>query len=750
MMGGPAPMMRPPGPVGMPMAGPPPMPMGAPPLGPAPAPALPPPPMPSPLALAGGGMPLPMPMQQAGIDPMRMLADPMMLMLVLQLIAEDEEAQNGPVYEPWFKPKDYPKPMSTAIQHKAWRDKALYEPLIRRMAADRQILLLLDVGKWRDHNEDIEAVFSDPSLVHDYMLQVNLVAGCDLNYDAKARTLDEEALAEKKELFAHAFRDHNERRHARMYGTELSYDEVKFFAGMGHVVARIVYDLNARSDQCPIKMDLLDPATCFPTWDGERGMLSMTRLYAERVKTICATWETKKNKVKDTILESFVETKDGKRLATMDDMVEVIEYWDRDHNVVIANGVEVFHWEHKYGFVPFVYVRTPFGDSGPTSLHALHRTTGVIDGGTLTAAEIASKGLSVIWASKLTHTQRETLLGTLMTEVNKVRNPPRSFEQDMAIYGSAPQVSDAPGGITLLRKNLENEVPGPQKPGMSLIPAVMAAVNEANQRGLMPASSYGLTMNANESGTAIEGLNESGRDKISPLLKGMTRYHTECAEMALRLVRDWGHLMGSEGDKGSLYVPRINPDPSEDGYVKLTPKELRQVGIEIRVKMTSLRLQNLGNLGNALGIWKSNGWIEDIEALEMRGVRDPKATLRRIQIQELKNSDDYKRIAIMKMLREEGDLEGIQILQQMMMKELMAAQNGGQPGGPPQGGPPPGMPPTAPGGPNTMGGNIPGQPQGPQMQNPLAGGGLGMPAQINPQILMPGPDRGLPSGPGQM
>lgn len=725
----------PPGPPMVPVPGP--MPMAGPPMGG--MPPLPAPPMPSPLALAGGGMPMPMPMQQAGVDPMQMLADPQMLMLVLQLIAENEEAQNGPIYDPWFRPGDYPRPTSTAVQQKAWSDQQLYDLLVQRMAADRQILLLLNVGRWRDFNEDVEQTFTDPALVHDFMLQVNLVAGCDLNYDAKARTLDEEEIAEKKELFAHGFRDHNERRHATMYGTDLAYDEVKFYAGTGHICSRIVYDLQSRSDQCPIRMDLLDPATCYPTWDGQRGLKSMVRVYAERVDTIVATWETKKNKVKRTLLETYVGKDDKRRLASMDDTVEVIEYWDRNHNIVVANGVEVFHWEHKYGFVPFVYMRTPFGDAGPTSLHALHGTPPNMSNMTVTRAEIASKGLSVIWASKLTHTQREVLLGTLMTEINKVRNPERTFEQDMSIYGSAPQVSNAPGGITLLRKNLENEAPGPQKPGMSLIPAVMAAVNEANQRGLMPASAYGLTMNANESGTAIEGLNESGRDKISPLLKGLTKYHIACAEMALRLVRDWGHLMGSDGEKGSLYVPRLNPDPREDGYVRLEPKELRQVGIEIRCKLTSLRLQNLGNLGNALSIWKNNGWIEDIEALEMRGVRDPKATLRRIQVQELKNSDDYKRIAIMKLLEEEKDFEGMRIFREMMAKEMMAAQSGGAPGGgPPPGGPPPGLPPGLPGGPGTMGGNVPGQMQGPQGAI-SPGGGLGMPSRLAPPLPAPGP-----------
>jgi len=725
------PMMNP----GQQQPGPPMTPAG-PAMGVAPLPGMnpqpqPPVPAPSPLGMMGGpegAQPM-----MGEMDPLSSLDDPQVMSALLDLMAEMEELQNGPIYPRWYKPKHYPKPKISDVIAKVNQDHELYQLLIKRIRADRRLLRLMDVGKFKDA-DDIEVTFQDASLVHDLALVITLLAGCDLNFEAKAKNMGERELAEKKEQFSHALRDQTSRRHFRIHGTDLSYDEAKFATETGHVVYRLELDFDAESDEIPVIVDLLDPVTCYPTWD-RNGLLTVTRLYADNVGTIVNTWDDDGEKGIEAALTSqkFRDpTTQADRYRTLDDKVEIMEYWDRRWKIIVASGVEVVRVEHRFGFVPFHYGRSPFGDAGPMSLEALHATHGQPSG--MTALEIASKGLSHIWATKTTHLQREAILGRLMTELKKSANPDRTFSQTPDRYGKKPLVSNAEGSISMLLEGSEKELPPVQKPGLSLAPPVLAAVGEANQRGMMPAAAYGVTMNANQSGTAIEGMNESGRDKTTPWLKMLCAAHIDVAEKAMTLVRDWGHLLGSEGQRGTFFIERSRPVPGKDDTIMLTPAELRQVGVKINCKMTSLRLSNLGNLGQAIMPWIQGGMMEKVEAMELRGVQDPLAALRRIEIEQFKSDPAYKQVAIMRWLQEEGLYEDALLYQQ-----IISAQGGAQGGPPPspagglQGGAQP---------PQAQNGGAPGGPIGPN-QAQGGQGSMGMPSRL------PGPPpstQGLPPG----
>lgn len=682
-------------------------------------------------------MAVPSPMGMAdpmamGADPLLMaMSDPMVMAELIRLITEEMEAQNGPVYPRWYKESNYPKPTMAVWEAKARQDQSLHQLLVKRILAEREVLQLRTVGQFPDAEPESEMQFSDPSLVHDFNLAVSLVAGCDVNYEAKARKLEDADIVERKEQAAHAFRERWKRRNQAMYSTDLAYDEVKIAMGTGRLCARFSLDFDAESDQFPIKADLLDPTTCFPTWEADRGLSTMTRVYSQTVEQVAAAFDDGKKDLKKKLLAIPATTEGGaERKRTMDDQVEVIEYWDRRWYAVSAAGIELVVAEHRFGHVPFVYMISPYGDAGPQTLHSLQPlVTG--PSGTV-QLDIASKGLSHIWATWKAHEQREAILGRMFTELKKTGNPPRTIAQDMAVYGEAPELSDQEGAINMLRRGLEEEVSGPQKQGFSLVAPIMGAVNEAAARGMMPASAYGLTQNANESGTAIEGLNESGRDKITPWLTMLQRWDSECAEKALAMFRDWGHLLGSDGQRGEFEIEMESPgDNGIDSFV-IEPADLRQVGVRIRSKRTSLRLANLGQLGASLATWKGNGWLLDEDALEMRGVENPRAYLRQVEIQEMKKDPQYRQIAILRMLEEEGDFEGAMLFRQMMQQQQQ------QPPSPPpqtQGGPP-GMDPRMPGGAGTMGGSPPGSGQGPQTAQPMTGS-LGMPSRL------PGPPPSL-------
>lgn len=667
------------------------------------------------------GMADPLGMMPVEPDPFAAaMGDPLVMMELIRLITEEANRKNGPTYPRWYKPSQYQKPKLSEYTAKARSDRNLYSRYIEQVANERLALNLKTVGQFPDAEEESEMQFQDPSMVHDYTLGVNLVAGCDVNYDARTHRAGDAEIVEKKELFAHAFREKWKRRNTAVYGTDLSYDEARFAMGTGRLVARLSLDFDAESDEVPIKADLLDPCTVFPTFD-DHGIASVTRVYYQTVAQVATTFDNEKVDIRKKLLAGATKNESGvERNREADDQVEVIEYWDRRWYAVSVEGHEAVNAEHKFGFVPFVYIVSPLGDAGQQSASAL--SSSVRSSIQTAQDDIASKGRSHIWAIWKAHEQREAILGRMFTELKKTGNPPRTVEQDPSIYGDAPALGDAEGGVYMMRAGLEREVGGPQKPGFSLIGPVMGAANEAQSRGMLPASSYGLTQNANESGTAIEGLNESGRDKITPWLTMMQRWDAECAEMSLRMVRDWGHLLGSDGSRGTFEIELFQK--GSDTVFTITPDEIRQVGTKIRSKRTSLRLSNLGALGNALSSWKANGWLLDEDALEMRGVEDPVAYLRRVQIQEMKKDPEYMKVKIIQMMEQEGDYAGAEMYRRMLQNQMR------QPAPPPPGGMPPGgMPPGAPGGPGTMGGSPPGSGAGPQMAQPIQGA-MGMPSRM--------------------
>ncbi len=737
----PMPLGPPPG-MQMPL-GPPPMPMGMgvpgippPGMGPAmmgmpppPPPGPPPGMMPSPLGMMPqpGVMP---PLGMGEMDPAAALQDPAVMMALIQLIIDDQSMQYGPVYPKWYRPGKYPKPTAASVIHRATQDKSLFGDLILRWQDDRKRLRLAVVGTFGDHDADAEETFTDASLALDMQLVTALLAGADIIHKVKAPRREMDNDAEKVENYLLRCREAAVHRHFLTHGTSLSVDEVKTSLTYGHLVTRILPDFEAESDEIPIIMDLLDPATCFPTWAAGRGLNTMTRVYTMSIDAITGTWDRDDTKVEKKLLAKPYRKQDGStRDRTTEDELEVTEYWDCRWHAVAVDGEIIHEWEHKFGRVPFVYSRSPIGEPAQVAEPAT-TTTGLFT----RRKEIAAKGLSHIAFMKKTHEQKEAIFGRMMTEVKKTGNPSRTFEQDLSVYGDAPRITNAEGGISMIRMGYEREVQTPMAQGFQLAPPVLAAIGDAATRGMMPRESYGSVSNSQQSGTAIEGLNESGRDKLTPWMIMLPQHHKEADELVLGYIRDWGHLMGSDMKKGNLLFDLVKPGQDQDRQQQITPDMLRKGNFRVEVRMTSLRLQNLGTMGQAVQMWKSMGLMEDVEALDMRGVQDAEAYLRRVEIQEFKRTEEYRKARLVQWMEEEGEpFDIIQIVRQLIMKP--EPQPGGGPPGMGPGGPPPGMPPGM-GSPTGVNGGAPPGPNGPQMGGAMAG--------LPPGMMSPPSAPGMP------
>src|SRR5690606_7279937 len=122
----------------------------------------------------------------------------------------------------------------------------------------------------------------------------------------------------------------------------------------------------------------------------------------------------------------------------------------------------------------------------------------------------------------------------------------------------------------------------------------------------------------------VETLAEHGRDKLLPHLVALESFYRQIAEMQLRMFRDWGWIMRQgDGDRGRITVPRHRVVGDMTPIFDLTPDALHKTGTQVKVKMTSVRLSNLGAVANALAILNNIGLLRKRWAFEMLGEPNP-------------------------------------------------------------------------------------------------------------------------------
>lgn len=648
---------------------------------------------------------------------MLQLQDPEVAQAVVRMLLEELDPDPGPKYPVWYRKEDYPKPKVGTITTKAEDDRSAFQMLIDRMRRDRDRIRMAVVGSFdnaEDMRESESATFQDASLALDVQLITSILAACDLIFHKTAKKSGQSDDAQKIENVCYALFEQTQRRHHAMHGTNYKIDAIKTGMNTGHLVTRVLPNYDADDGDIPVRVDLLDPATCFPSRD-QYGVETMTRTYYQPVKEVCHGFGLDPKKRKSLLGKKHTGKNGVVRDRLMSDVVEVIEYWDRRwYALVVDSDMVIAPTEHLLGTVPFVYSRSAIGDPSNVYEQNLKASYGISDFSR--QRDLASKGQSHIQLLQKTHEQREAIMGIVATEIKKIRNPPRTFEQEVTVYGDAPAVTNMEGGIGMLRSGEERETPTPPDARFQLMGPLLANVNEAAQMGRMSPADYGLAPGSQSSGAVVEGLSESSKDKLN-LWKVMIQDHeAHVGEMALTFLRDHGRKLGPEGNRGTVMtVEKQHPTEQEDGFFDFDHRLLRDDTCRVRVQMTSLRMQNLGALGNAVQMWSNMGRMSDEEALTLRGVRDPEAYMRKVNIENFKKTPEYQTAKLLEWMKQEDESP-----ETMGTVMYLLATKGGGGGGPPPGGPGPmpgngGGPPTVgmPGGPGQdggrpMGGQIPG------------------------------------------
>lgn len=725
-MGGPpmgAPPMMPPGPPpGLPMGGPPPgMGMGA---------AMPP--MPPPGTPGMGGPPgMGMPGMGVGPPP-----DPLMMILADPALLKD---LLGPkkiekYREKWQEPT---KPTDGYMRSKIAADQTRLTDLNTRFADNLSRIGMESVGVFDDYDEDAETTFRSSAIADQDQLIAAMVGTIDPQWRSPRRRPKDADESQAKEDFLDYLYEQHKRQHQRQWGTDLGIERVKTVTRYGRLATRSVCNFSGRPGAPPLKMFAVDPAVVYPTFHGERGLVEVTLSYQARVADVVGDHDDEDNTLSKALLKGHAKNAadhDGR--YDWDDWVTVDEYHDCKWSALYVAGKLVKGpVAHEYGEPPFVYTIAPFGDPAYTRTPNRMRDASLGTGSVSVSesADVARRGLSYFHTQFWTHAQREAMLGRAATMFKRWGNEPLMIGQDDTVYGQAPEISQAEGARSLYRSEHEQPGPMPTAPLPATFGPLMQAVAEDAARGGLPPQEYGITPSAQQSGFSIAGLSERGQNKYRPVVRTVEMHLEACGEQWLRMYMENGDLIGEQGKKGYLHVPRVSAySPIQDPDWKVTPQMIAEAGWQVEVTLRDTpAAAELGTLANALGLIQKMGAItrtDIISLLGLPGSKDPQQTKREIDIEALKDMPEYKLADLLRYIwREENDpaLADFVMAQWIKGKQKDAQQMlGPGPGmGPPGGGPSPvqvqgqslpgmGMPPGTQGGRPPQGPPPGGMPQG--------------------------------------
>lgn len=638
----------------------------------------------------------------------------------------------------WFKLPSKPTPET--VRELAKADYDYYRPLRERFSDDLKHVFNDVNGTFKQDldRKDIERATS-VALANEINLGVALIGSIRPSYQVPMRSPDLADETQCAEDWLYWLDDQTERRYARR-GYGVYWRDVAYYMGLyGRVITRRLLDIDDCDD--PYDELLLDPATCCPIEGGKHGLSRITRRYQDSIVNLSRDFDV----TMDSIRNPDGRGPDGQKWDELkpSQRVNVIEFWDEGWSCVLLEDGRVVKpvQEHHLGEVPFVYqlggTGLPNGATDPDlSMSGLMPTSNLQAG-----VDVTRHGVSRIHWMKVLNDQREAVLTQFNEAILKSGDPPIWMGVDtMAKTRARSQLGTRKGRVYSYELGHEK----PDVPNFAPMPPVVGPwldwMGQEWSTAAMPMVAYGVNGAANVSGSAIEGLSEAGRDKLTGDLQALKSFYERRAEQAMRFWKDWGRLIqDAEGRYGVMTIPVLKPKThSRAPTFELTPEMIRKTGATVIASMTSLRMQNLGALGAAVGTWTGLGAMSKREAMELRGARNPDEVLSEIDYEKAIDDDTLRNLRILAALNaRSGDplspdeLAKMQsdLFLQKVQKEL-AAGNQPPPSAQPPGQMPPGPPmPSVSGGvnmgdygspPGVNGGQI-GRPPGPPGSMPPPG-----------------------------
>lgn len=506
------------------------------------------------------------------------------------------------------------------------------EAMYRALAARRNDL---DIGHFEGDEEDIEngeiEVFPLNSLRDEHEFNNGVIAQMEsyIEHSSRERNDAEEVLAIEDACY-YAL-DCFSRQHSRAFGGLLKRYKPSTLQYTGALVSMLTADPD--NDTCGVRYSAIDPMTVLPIMEGANGLSDMFRVYQDTAASIIGNYNDPDDKVEKAVTKRLSKHS-GSNRAVRNHLLEVKEYWNKDHVVVLVEDETILERQHGIGRVPFVVTlgafELPMGVT--TGNRAYHDSTSTEPGwhrdSHAASPDIAAQWRPWAYRHLPTHAIQEAVAGRTLTEFARSMFRPMIYEFDP--YSRNQDTADLSQYARAVNKiplgNKLSVLPtAPDAPTVAMLDQFLQG--NANQ-GLWSQIRSGAIPPQTPSAALGSMFDLGGADR-SALTDAISLHDRDVLEFYLELVRDWGPVMGKKGQRGALMIPSRDPQYASP-FHRLTPEMIERAGTYLTVSMFHWRPDPA--MAQYLSTMLSSGLSSPETAMrKSRYVPDPMREMQRIE-----------------------------------------------------------------------------------------------------------------------
>lgn len=522
---------------------------------------------------------------------------------------------------PWPGYKPPPKPKVADVLAAAERERNLHEPrvqqgyeMLRRYNLDPALRGFFTRDRKSIIDGEVET-FPDPAIRNETDAIITFISQMDRSIEAIHRLSIERDEAQAKEDAAAYILENHQRQYSREGGAILTAAKAFCLIVFGMIAEFRGIDVD--NEEVGLRFRLLDPNIVFPIWEGPRGLGQVYLKYETSAARFIGTFANHPK-----FKEAVVRKSAGGMVAAMDPnfMGTVVEYWDREWYMICWQDEAVLVDRHGYNRVPFNITPGNFGQpANVTAPHLMRYPDGTF--WTDDRKEDYKRLYQpFLWREVPLHEVKEALVGRLVTDARDARDPARVLYAGVLTFDDDTRIDTRAKAINKLRDDDKLEEIT-NTPDPSILQPLWAVVTSAEATSRPSSLMAGNAPMSQGSGTALNLLSRSGLEKWALPVLTIEQHEANGLEMDFCNWRDFGAVLGMDGDRGVMYVPRSRPNPvtGDAAAHEVTPDLLRRVGIRIKVTLHRFNPEELPMLAQGVGMLKSVNLIPDRQAIRVLG-----------------------------------------------------------------------------------------------------------------------------------